>query len=158
MRWNTLSPNHTKAIAIIENHGCVIFIEKKDYTEIRIHVYGFKQGKHGFHIHEKGTVEQGCDSLCSHYNPFNAPHGGRDDDKSRRHVGDLGNIEINEKGECNVVLRDKLVKLNGEYSVINRSIIIHEDEDDLGRGGDEESVKTGNSGKRIACAKIELTV
>jgi len=37
---------------------------------------------------------------------------------------------------------------------LNRSIVIHEDEDDLGKGGDSESLKTGNAGKRIACGKI----
>jgi hypothetical protein len=39
-------------------------------------------------------------------------------------------------------------------AVIGRSIIIHADEDDCGTGGDEESLKTGNAGKRIACAVI----
>jgi Cu-Zn family superoxide dismutase len=38
--------------------------------------------------------------------------------------------------------------------IIGRSVIIHEDEDDLGKGGNEESIKTGNSGKRISCSVI----
>ena len=149
--------NVVKAIAIIENHGCVTFKKVRNGTEIRVLVYGFKPGKHGFHIHEKGSIEKGCDSLCAHYNPFGAKHGGRGDDKANRHVGDLGNIVVNKKGECNTKFVDNLVQLDGEYSVIGRSIIIHEDEDDLGKGGDEESLKTGNAGKRIACARIELT-
>jgi len=42
------------------------------------------------------------------------------------------------------------VKLIGPHSIIGRSIIIKSDADDLGRGGNEYSLSTGNSGKRIA--------
>jgi Cu-Zn family superoxide dismutase len=33
-------------------------------------------------------------------------------------------------------------------------VIIHADEDDCGQGANAESKKTGNAGKRIACAVI----
>ena len=41
--------------------------------------------------------------------------------------------------------------------IIGRSIIIHEDEDDLGLGNFEDSKTTGHSGKRIACSVIGIS-
>ena len=38
----------------------------------------------------------------------------------------------------------------GPHSIIGRSILIKSGEDDLGRGGHELSLSTGNSGSRIA--------
>jgi Cu-Zn family superoxide dismutase len=39
-----------------------------------------------------------------------------------------------------------------------RSVIVHADPDDFGRGGAEDSKVTGHSGKRIACAIIGRTM
>eukprot|EP00976_Prorocentrum_cordatum_P008963 178561-Prorocentrum_minimum.AAC.5 len=51
----------------------------------------------------------------------------------------------------------------GEYSVIGRSMMVHADPDDLGRGDHSEpgtngktSKTTGNAGARIACGEITL--
>jgi Cu-Zn family superoxide dismutase len=41
-----------------------------------------------------------------------------------------------------------------DNSILGRAIVIHAGEDDHGRGGDEESTKTGNAGERIACGVI----
>ena len=51
---------------------------------------------------------------------------------------------------------DRMVTLYGENSVLGRSIVVHRQEDDLGQGGDEESLKTGNAGARLACGVIGL--
>lgn len=71
-----------------------------------------------------------------------------------RHVGDLGNIQANQDGTATISIIDNEVKLMGFHSVVGRSCVIHAGEDDLGKGGNEESKKTGNSGARIACGVI----
>ena len=72
-----------------------------------------------------------------------------------RHVGDLGNIQTNGKGEAKYTFYDNFIKLRGSKSnIVGRGLIIHEDEDDCGHGNNAESLKTGNAGKRIACAVI----
>ena len=92
-------------------------------------------------------------SMCAHFNPFDKNHGGPD--STHRHVGDLGNLHTNKKGEANYYYHDDKIKLRGsKCNIIGRGLIIHEDEDDCGKGTNAESLKTGNAGKRIACAVI----
>jgi Cu-Zn family superoxide dismutase len=91
--------------------------------------------------------------MCAHFNPFGKNHGCPG--LKERHVGDLGNIVTNGKGEAKYVFYDNVIKLRGtKCNIIGRGLIIHEDEDDCGAGTNTESLKTGNAGKRIACAVI----
>ena len=129
----------------IDTHSCMI----------EWHIEGLTPGEHGFHIHESDDFSQGCKSAGPHYNPYGKEHGGPNDEN--RHVGDLGNITANEDGVAKGRLEDKMVKLEGPTSVIGRSIMIHADRDDLGKGGDAESLKTGNAGARVACGAIRQT-
>jgi len=54
-------------------------------------------------------------------------------------------------------IEDKLVGLCGPNSVIGRSCVVHQDEDDLGLGGFEDSKTTGHAGARVACGVIGLS-
>lgn len=73
-----------------------------------------------------------------------------------RHVGDLGNIKVNDEGICDTTFHDGLINLSGEASIIGRGLVIHEGEDDLGKGGHPDSLKTGNAGGRAACGVIGI--
>ncbi len=111
--------------------------------------------KHGFHIHELGDLTQGCTTAGPHYNPLGNTHGGPGD--SIRHVGDLGNVVSDENGNATYNLTDRQISLVGQYSIVGRSCVLHENEDDLGLGNFPDSKTTGHSGGRIACGVIGLS-
>jgi Cu-Zn family superoxide dismutase len=122
-------------------------------TRIAYTITGLSPGPHGFHIHESADFSNGCISAGPHYNPHKMKHGGPDDDE--RHAGDLGNIVADAKGVAKGAIKAPLVHLAGEFSVIGRSIMVHADPDDLGKGGHELSHTTGNAGARLACGEIK---
>ena len=121
-------------------------------TLIKGTITGLQPGEHGFHIHEFGDMSDGCKSMGAHYNPDGVDHGHLGDG----HVGDLGNITADENGQAKFTIRADRVDLIGDRSVVGRGIVVHADKDDLGKGGDDESLKTGNAGDRLACGVITL--
>ena len=76
-------------------------------------------------------MTDGCLSAGPHFNPFGKTHGAPSDEN--RHVGDLGNVEADASGKVDVTITDHLVSLVGQHSVIGRSVVVHEGEDDLGK-------------------------
>jgi superoxide dismutase, Cu-Zn family len=83
-------------------------------------------------------------------------HGGPQDEQ--RMLGDLGNITVDESGVAVINITDPKVQLLGPHSVIGRSIVIYAGADDMGRGGHENSLMTGNTGPRIAAGIIGLSL
>jgi len=136
-------------------HGTINFVQDESGTvTVTGEVKGLKPGLHGFHIHEFGDTTTGCTSAGAHFNPDKKEHGGPED--SNRHVGDLGNVEVKNGDSVTVNITDKVIKLNGEKSIVGRCIVVHEDEDDLGKGGHNDSKTTGHAGKRLACGIIGI--
>ena len=154
-----MSKNPIHAIAVYNQGpilGTVRFMEdlqNKDVI-IQIKISGLnKSSFHGFHIHESGDLSDKCESMCAHFNPYQKNHGCPG--TKERHVGDLGNLVTNKKGQAKYSIIDNVIKLRGtKANIIGRGLIIHADKDDCGQGINPDSLKTGNSGKRIACAVI----
>jgi len=120
-------------------------------------IHGLKPGLHGFHVHMNGELTTQCKDAGGHFNPSGASHASPRD--SERHAGDLGNILTPPHGYTTYVsLIDGIISLGdgGPADVAGRAFVVHAGEDDLGRGGDDESKKTGNAGDRLACGVIQL--
>ncbi|XP_023301605.2 extracellular superoxide dismutase [Cu-Zn] isoform X2 [Lucilia cuprina] len=139
-------------------NGNVTFIQNAcgENVHVRVFITGLTPGKHGFHVHEKGDLTNGCLSMGGHFNPDKMDHGGPGDEV--RHVGDLGNIEANENGVVDTTFTDHLISLTGPRTIIGRGLVIHDNVDDLGKTTHPDSKKTGNAGGRAACGVIGVKV
>jgi len=156
---------YVNGICILQNnkeniYGVVSFkqyiINNKPENKTRVYgtIKGLPVGLHGFHIHTFGDLSNGCDSAGAHFNPTAKDHGGLN--SVNRHIGDMGNLE-SFGGDVNFDFFVNDMSLVGPYSIIGRSVIVHADEDDLGRTSNPLSKTTGNSGSRIACGVIGIS-
>ncbi|KAF7263791.1 hypothetical protein GWI33_001132, partial [Rhynchophorus ferrugineus] len=123
-----------QAVAVLSGSitGEIVFTEKSDTVYITGTVSGLTEGNHGFHIHSKGDLRNGCTSTGSHFNPLNVTHGGPT--SSTRHVGDLGNIAANSSGIALIDITDSIIALRGDNNIVGRAVVVHADHDDLGKG------------------------
>lgn len=147
-----------KAVCVLQGdaQGTLYFEQPDNCPTVKVtgQVSGLKKGLHGFHIHEFGDNTNGCTSAGPHFNPLGKDHGAPDADV--RHIGDLGNIEAGADGVANVNIVDKLIQLQGPNNIIGRTLVVHADPDDLGKGGHELSKTTGNAGARQACGVVGI--
>jgi Cu-Zn family superoxide dismutase len=141
-----------KAVAILHSAsgsqvtGTVTFTLMGDTVQVVADITGLTPGKHGFHIHEFGDCSAAdASSAGGHFNPMKKPHGAPD--AAERHAGDLGNLEADSAGKAHLELKDNMLKLSGENSILGRGVIVHEKVDDW-------SQPTGNAGGRVACGVI----
>ena len=153
---------NTHAVAVIvpdpkqKVEGVVRFTQDGKTLHVDYDIENLDDGEHGFHVHEYGDLTDGCKSACAHFNPHSEEHGGLD--SQTRHLGDLGNI-VSKDGVSKGRISTDSISLNMGLPncIVGRMIIVHKDRDDLGKGGDAESLLTGNAGKRLGCGVIGLS-
>jgi len=141
------------AIALLKQGGVegeVTFRDTSTGCSITAKFTKLPPGEHGFHIHKAGDLRgEGCKLACEHFH-VGPPtdHGGPPSSHGPRHTGDLGNISMAAPNRRYLLKGLKVADFYG------RSVIVHADPDDLGKGPHDDSKITGHSGKRIACAII----
>jgi Cu-Zn family superoxide dismutase len=129
--------------------GTVTFAQTDSGILIVADIDSLTPGKHGFHIHQYGNCNSyDASTAGGHFNPDNKEHGGPN---SRvRHVGDLGNITADSSGVAHLEMVDKVISFSGPHSIIGRSVVIHDNEDDL------RTPPSGDAGPRVACGVIGI--
>jgi Cu-Zn family superoxide dismutase len=143
----------SKAIAVVHHtkgskvHGTVTFTLTDKGIRVQGKITGLTPGKHGFHIHEFGdTSSPDGMSAGGHFNPHKMEHAAPT--ATKRHVGDLGNLEANDEGEATYDIVDPALKFSGDASILGRGLVVHEKADDL------KTQPTGNAGGRIGVGVI----
>jgi Cu-Zn family superoxide dismutase len=171
VRWGDENQESMSVDNII---GCVNFYQKDifSHVSVSVNIKGLPSGIHGFHVHEKRIEDFGedvlecCEKLGGHFNvkekwslenQTGTKHG------INGHNGDLcNNIFSDHEKFCETYFTDSKISLyeEDEKCIIGRSIVIHEDPDDMGLPDYLDPQKntqkfiTGNAGKRIACGNI----
>lgn len=130
--------------------GTVYFRQMPNGVQVLANVEGLSEGKHGFHIHERGDCTgDEFKTAQGHYNPDGHPHAGPSEEK--RHMGDLGNITAGSDGKAHFEVLMDYIELNGPKSIVGRSVVIHAGEDDL------ITQPSGDAGPRVACGVIGIS-
>ena len=122
---------------------------------------GMKPGLHALRIHEFGDLEHGCESTGEIYNPFGAPHGHSHFDIDTRRVGDIEHIQARFDTKAEYKNRDQLLTMWGVNSIIGRSFVAYEREDDFDQTekpatADREGRFREGKGAPIGCCVIGL--
>lgn len=131
--------------------GKITFTQEKGGVVVLGELSKAPTGKHGIHIHEKGSCADEGKAAGGHLNPSGNPHGYAPKDfPLRAHPGDMGNIEVDEDGNATykVHMPELGLASSARYDIRNLAVIITEKEDDF-------SQPDGHGGKAIACGVIE---
>ena len=156
----------------INIRGFLIFTQhnRNESVKVSIYISGLPDGLHGIHIHEKSMSEISdiddancCNLLGGHFNV--GPKWAVDEPNGTRHGHHTGDLCMNISSVYGTVshtyIDDKISLFEeDENCVLEKTVVIHEDEDDEGKGlyiEEEKNIQsliTGNAGARLACAEI----
>ncbi len=132
-----------------EMTGMAIFAEVDGKVTVTVDIEKAIPGTHAAHLHEFGdcSAEDGS-SAGGHWNPSVEDHGKFAEEHF--HLGDLGNIEVDENGYGSLTLTTDLWSLGtgDDNDVVGLSIVIHASADDF------TTQPTGAAGGRIGCGVV----
>jgi Cu-Zn family superoxide dismutase len=140
-------------------NGTATFVEQNNAVTVNVLISGgLPAGLHGLHIHQNGDcspttsdagVVTAAGAAGGHWNPYDAGHGYPDG--SAHHLGDMGNILINEAGVGSLTMSspDWRVEGDGGNVVVGHAVIFHAGTDD------GVSQPVGDAGPRPGCGVIQ---
>lgn len=117
--------------------------------QLSLHIPAKANKEVAVHIHEHGDCGDTGKNAHGHWNPTNDTHGKWG--SAHFHLGDIGNVKLDKKGDGTLDLTTDLWTLGGDSTknILGKAIIVH--------GGSDDFVTqpTGNAGGRIGCGVIK---
>jgi Cu-Zn family superoxide dismutase len=126
------------------------FEETSEGVKVVLQVQNAKPGKQAVHVHELGDCSDiAGKSMGEHFAPDYQQHALPGTEQ--RHIGDLGNIEIDRdgKGTLEITAKRATLKPREPTSFLGKALVVHE-------GEDKGTGPAGDSGTPVACGVIEL--
>lgn len=152
----TSNTNTRKAVAVIAPksesglYGRVTFTETDGKVRMHAEISGASQGDHAIHIHAVGDCSAPDGSSAGgHWNPTGEDHGKWD--QRPFHLGDIGNISVNENGKGSISRETNLWCIgcgDEDRDILGKAIIVHQGIDDF------STQPSGAAGARIGCGEI----
>lgn len=146
-----------------KNVGTLRVEEQDGRTRITVTSQGLPPGYHGFHIHAKGVCDPKSKDPATGSPFFSAgPHFDLDAHSHPAHSGDLPPLLVNGDGTGSATVTTDRFRLAQLFTHGGSAIVIHAAPDNQANipkryaasGPDAETLKTGDSGARIACGVI----
>lgn len=130
--------------------GTATFSAAEAGVTLVVEIQNAPPGPHAVHLHDVGdcSAADGT-SAGGHWNPTAENHGQWN--HKPFHLGDVGNITIDEQGHGSLTLTTDLWSIGSgaENDVVGHAIVVHAGADDF------TSQPTGAAGGRIGCGVIE---
>jgi len=135
-------------------------------VEVRVRARGLAPGFHGFHVHQRGLCEPvstGADGSTGAFLSAGG-HLARTDERHGGHAGDLPPLRAGRDGTARATVATDAFTMDELVADDGSAFMIHAGPDNLGNiperyapgvGPDEETLRTGDSGARVACGPVE---
>lgn len=122
-------------------------------VQIVLNVEDAPAGTKAVHIHEKGDCSNVAGkSMGNHFAPKQQPHGLPSAPADKRHLGDLGNMQVGSdgKGRLEITVPGANLKPGDPLSFVGKALVVHESDD---KGASKQP--SGGAGNPMACGVIE---
>jgi superoxide dismutase, Cu-Zn family len=128
-----------------KTRGTVRFRETSDGLEVVADVTGLPKGPHAFHVHIFGDCSAPDATSAGDHFHF---HGSSLAPDEHMITGNLGELTGDAAGKATHTGAIKDAAMHGKFSIVGRSVVIHE------KGNDPTKTPDGGAGKRLACGVI----